>query len=126
MVKINPEFYRPAEVDNLLGDPSKARTELGWKPKKFTNRDDFNRIFYDVGNNSIINERSQILSKIIKEHSLKCNSKWLDWEGDCIVDEIGKKPNTMISRNFAYKPVVVKGGNDLLGKEKISKEGKIF
>ena len=67
--------------------------------------------------NSIINERSQILSKIIKEHSLKCNSKWLDWEGDCIVDEIGKKPNTMISRNFAYKPVVVKGGNDLLGKE---------
>ncbi len=67
--------------------------------------------------NSVIKERSQILSKIIKEHSLKCNSKWLDWEGDCIVDEIGKKPNTMIGRNFAYKPVVVQGGDDLLGKE---------
>ena len=67
--------------------------------------------------NSVIKERSQILSKIIKEHSLKCNSKWVDWEGDCIVDEIGKKPNTMIGRNFAYKPVVVQGGDDLLGKE---------
>lgn len=28
-----PEFYRPAEVDLLLGNPAKARTKLGWKPK---------------------------------------------------------------------------------------------
>lgn len=33
LVKINPEFYRPAEVDLLLGDPSKAREKLGWVPK---------------------------------------------------------------------------------------------
>jgi GDPmannose 4,6-dehydratase len=33
VVKINPEFYRPAEVDNLLGDWSKAKNELGWRPK---------------------------------------------------------------------------------------------
>lgn len=31
IVKINPKFYRPAEVDLLLGDPSKAESELGWK-----------------------------------------------------------------------------------------------
>ena len=31
LVKINPEFYRPAEVDLLLGDSSKARNELNWK-----------------------------------------------------------------------------------------------
>lgn len=31
VIKINPEFYRPAEVDLLLGDPSKAEKELGWK-----------------------------------------------------------------------------------------------
>lgn len=31
VVKINPEFFRPAEVDLLLGDPSKAEKELGWK-----------------------------------------------------------------------------------------------
>ena len=30
---VDPEFYRPAEVDLLLGDASKARQELGWKPK---------------------------------------------------------------------------------------------
>ena len=33
LVKINPKFYRPAEVDILLGDSTKARNELGWKPK---------------------------------------------------------------------------------------------
>lgn len=30
-VKIDPKFVRPAEVDYLLGDPSKAREKLGWK-----------------------------------------------------------------------------------------------
>jgi GDPmannose 4,6-dehydratase len=33
LVKINPEFYRPAEVEVLLGDSSSARRELGWEPK---------------------------------------------------------------------------------------------
>jgi GDPmannose 4,6-dehydratase len=33
LVKINPKFYRPAEVDLLLGDSTKARRELGWKPE---------------------------------------------------------------------------------------------
>lgn len=32
LVKINPKFYRPAEVSQLLGDSTLARTELGWKP----------------------------------------------------------------------------------------------
>jgi len=32
-VKQDPEFYRPAEVDTLLGDCTKARDELGWKPE---------------------------------------------------------------------------------------------
>lgn len=31
LIKINPEFFRPAEVDILLGDPTKAETVLGWK-----------------------------------------------------------------------------------------------
>lgn len=31
LVKINPEFYRPAEVDFLLGDPAAAEKDLGWK-----------------------------------------------------------------------------------------------
>ena len=33
VVKVDPEFFRPAEVDYLLGDASKARRELGWAPR---------------------------------------------------------------------------------------------
>ncbi len=33
MVKVSPKFYRPAEVELLIGDPSKALRELGWAPK---------------------------------------------------------------------------------------------
>lgn len=33
IVKINSKFYRPAEVELLIGDPAKARTELGWEPR---------------------------------------------------------------------------------------------
>lgn len=33
LVRINPRFYRPAEVELLLGDASKARQALGWTPK---------------------------------------------------------------------------------------------
>ena len=34
LVEVSPEFFRPAEVDLLLGDPSKARELLGWNPRK--------------------------------------------------------------------------------------------
>ena len=34
LVEVSPEFFRPAEVDLLLGDPTKARTVLGWNPRK--------------------------------------------------------------------------------------------
>jgi GDPmannose 4,6-dehydratase len=33
LVEIDPRYYRPAEVDCLLGDPSKAKQKLGWEPK---------------------------------------------------------------------------------------------
>ncbi|MEE2676658.1 MAG: GDP-mannose 4,6-dehydratase [Planctomycetota bacterium] len=32
-VGIDPRFYRPAEVETLLGDPAKAKTKLGWEPQ---------------------------------------------------------------------------------------------
>lgn len=32
-VKVDPRYYRPAEVDLLIGDPSKAKQKLGWQPK---------------------------------------------------------------------------------------------
>lgn len=33
VVKVNPKFYRPAEVDLLIGNPAKAKQVLGWEPK---------------------------------------------------------------------------------------------
>ncbi len=33
IVKINPAFYRPAEIDLLIGDPTKAKEKLGWEPR---------------------------------------------------------------------------------------------
>ena len=34
LVEVNPDFYRPTDVVNLLGDPSKARRILGWDPSR--------------------------------------------------------------------------------------------
>ena len=34
LVEVDPKYFRPAEVDQLLGDPTKARTLLGWNPSK--------------------------------------------------------------------------------------------
>ena len=33
IVRIDPRYFRPAEVETLLGDPSKAKAELGWEPE---------------------------------------------------------------------------------------------
>lgn len=33
IVRVNPEFYRPAEVELLIGSPAKAKAKLGWEPK---------------------------------------------------------------------------------------------
>lgn len=33
LVRVNPKFYRPAEVELLIGDPAKAKKVLGWEPK---------------------------------------------------------------------------------------------
>jgi GDPmannose 4,6-dehydratase len=33
VVKVDPRYYRPTEVDLLIGDPTKAQQQLGWKPK---------------------------------------------------------------------------------------------
>ena len=33
IIKVNPKYFRPTEVESLLGDYKKAKTILGWKPK---------------------------------------------------------------------------------------------
>jgi MiaB-like tRNA modifying enzyme len=61
-----------------------------------------------------INERSFLLSKIVKEISLKENEKWIGWKGEVLVDEVGKR-NSFVGRNFAYKPIVLKAEEKILG-----------
>jgi GDPmannose 4,6-dehydratase len=33
IVKVDPRYFRPTEVETLLGDPTKAKVKLGWQPK---------------------------------------------------------------------------------------------
>jgi GDPmannose 4,6-dehydratase len=33
VVRVDPRYFRPAEVDTLLGDPSRAKAKLGWRPE---------------------------------------------------------------------------------------------
>ena len=34
LVSVNPQWFRPTDVDNLWGNPTKAKTVLGWNPQK--------------------------------------------------------------------------------------------
>lgn len=46
LVEVDPRFFRPADVEQLLGDPSKARKVLGWNPRK-TSFEDLVRIMVE-------------------------------------------------------------------------------
>lgn len=49
LVEVDPRFFRPADVEQLLGDPTKARTELGWNPRATSFTELVNRMVdYDV------------------------------------------------------------------------------
>ena len=39
MIEVDPNYYRPAEVESLLGDPTKAKTELKWNPSRTSIQD---------------------------------------------------------------------------------------
>lgn len=60
--------------------------------------------------------RSTKTAELAKEISAKQNNKWVGWSGEILVDEKGKVEGSWIGRNFAYKPIVVKCGDMLLGK----------
>ncbi|MDP6547484.1 MAG: tRNA (N(6)-L-threonylcarbamoyladenosine(37)-C(2))-methylthiotransferase [Candidatus Woesearchaeota archaeon] len=61
---------------------------------------------------NIKKERSKALTDLFLTIALKQNKKWIGWKGKILIDEIGKD-NTWIGRNFAYKPVIVKGNYKL-------------
>ena len=57
LVEVSPDFYRPTDVVNLWGDPTKARAELGWNPGK-TSFEDLVRIMVEADMAKVAVERA--------------------------------------------------------------------
>ena len=57
LVEVDPKYFRPAEVEQLLGDPTKAKTLLGWNPRK-TSFEDLVKIMvrHDLKKGQLIKE----------------------------------------------------------------------
>lgn len=62
----------------------------------------------------IIKERSIVIRRLFHKISLEKNLKWIGWSGKAVIDERGKN-NTLIARNFAYKPIIIKDEGQKLG-----------
>jgi MiaB-like tRNA modifying enzyme len=63
-----------------------------------------------------IKRRTSATARLTKEVAFQRNQRWLGWCGEVLVDEVGKIRGSWIGRNFAYKPVVIKSRENLLGK----------
>ena len=57
-------------------------------------------------------EAGLLARKIVSEK----NRQWVGWKGSILVDEVGKVGGSWIGRNFAYRPIVLKSAEPLLGK----------
>ncbi|MGH2767036.1 MAG: GDP-mannose 4,6-dehydratase, partial [Actinomycetota bacterium] len=64
-VEIDPRYYRPAEVEHLLGDPTKAEQELGWKPA--TTFDGLARLMVDADIQLLQDEREGRLVRVDRD-----------------------------------------------------------
>ena len=61
----------------------------------------------------VVKHRSKIITDICKNISSLQNERWVNWEGEIIIDEKGKEENQWIGRNGSYKPVIVNGNYKL-------------
>lgn len=75
---------------------------------------------------SEIKERSTALSQLASKIAFEKNLEWMGWEGEILIDEWGKVSGSWIGRNFAYKPIAVKSGENLLGKVVRVKISNVF
>jgi len=73
-----------------------------------------------------VRERSRRLAELSNRFSLERNMEWMGWEGRMLVDERGKGASSWVGRNFAYKPMVVKNSEFLLGKFLVARVVKVF
>ncbi len=58
VIEVSPDFYRPTDVVNLWGDPSKAREELGWDPTKKTSFEQLVNLMVDADMAKVAMERA--------------------------------------------------------------------
>lgn len=67
LVEVSPDFYRPTDVVNLWGDPTKAKTHLGWNPTK-TTFEELVRIMveHDMQKVAVEHEQEEIRRKLEK------------------------------------------------------------
>jgi len=63
-----------------------------------------------------IKRRSTVAAQLVKRISFEQNQRWIDWTGEVLFDEKGKVEGSWVGRNFAYKPIVVKSKDNLMGK----------
>ncbi len=63
-----------------------------------------------------IKRRSSVAAELVRRISSERNQLWVGWIGEVLFDEKGKVDGSWVGRNFAYKPVVVKRSDNLLGK----------
>ena len=74
LIEVNPEFYRPNEVELLIGDASKAKNELGWEQKiSFDNL--ANRMISSDLNELGINIKSFRTTQIVRRAFAEANGK---------------------------------------------------
>ncbi len=58
LVEVSPDFYRPTDVVNLWGDPTKARKELGWDPAQKTSFEELVNLMVDADMAKVAVERA--------------------------------------------------------------------
>ena len=58
VIEVSPDFYRPTDVVNLWGDPTKARNELGWDPSKKTSFEQLVNLLVDADMAKVAVERA--------------------------------------------------------------------
>jgi len=75
IIEVSPDFYRPTDVVNLWGDPTKAKTELGWNPTK-TSFEELVEIMVKYDMEKVAKERAEEHIKLnLEEYLEKCVMK---------------------------------------------------
>ncbi|MEM4322905.1 MAG: tRNA (N(6)-L-threonylcarbamoyladenosine(37)-C(2))-methylthiotransferase [Candidatus Nitrosocaldaceae archaeon] len=80
---------------------------------KYSARPNTEAIIMEQVDRKVINERSNILHRLVKSITLEENKRWIDWKGSILVDEI--KDDGIQGRNFAYKPIFIRDKQPRLG-----------